>query len=77
MKARPTAGRSINWILDRGKGPVDYFFFGDQQWQSGFRTNSDNSRYNIGGNAGFPLSRRENPIMASYHQMPGYPVFMQ
>ena len=43
--------------LDYGsrQGPVDYFFFGDQQCQSGFRSNSDNSQYNIGGNAGVSM----------------------
>ncbi len=49
-------GRQI-YKLDFGSrvGPVDYFFFGNQQWQSGFRSNTDNSQHNIGGNAGVSM----------------------
>jgi len=65
--------------LDYGsrQGSVDYFFFGDQQWQSGFRSNSDNSQYNVGGNAGVPLGRAGKILFdaGSYHNNSGVPGF--
>jgi vitamin B12 transporter len=65
--------------LDYGsrQGPVDYFFYGDQQWQSGFRSNSDNSQYNLGGNAGLPLGRAGKILFdaGSYHNNSGVPGF--
>src|SRR5437879_7207080 len=40
--------------LDFGSrlGPVDYFFYGNQQWESGFRDNSAARQHNMGGNLG-------------------------
>ena len=63
--------------LDYGsrQGPVDYFFFGDQQWQHGFRNNSDNSQYNIGGNTGVSMGGAGKILFdaGSYHNNAGIP----
>ena len=63
--------------LDYGsrQGPVDYFFFGDQQWQHGFRSNSDNKQYNIGGNAGLSMGAGGKFLFdaGSYHNNAGVP----
>jgi outer membrane receptor protein involved in Fe transport len=65
--------------LDFGsrQGPVDYFFFGNQEWESGFRDNSDHRLYNIGGNAGIPLGKKGKLLfdVASYHNNAGVPGF--
>lgn len=66
-----------NYKLDFGsrQGPVDYVFFGDQQWESGFRRNSDNRQYNMGGNAGVWLGRGGKLMMdaGSFHNNAGVP----
>jgi outer membrane cobalamin receptor len=63
--------------LDFGsrQGPVDYVFFGDRQWESGFRDNSDASTYNIGGNAGISMGGAGKLLidLASYHANAGIP----
>jgi vitamin B12 transporter len=65
--------------LDFGSrmGPVDYFFYGDQQWQSGFRSNSDNSQHNIGGNFGVSMGRAGKLLVdvGSYQNNAGLPGF--
>ena len=69
-------GRQI-YRMDFGsrQGPVDYFFFGDQQWESGFRSNSDARTYNIGGNAGFSMGAAGKLLvdLSSYHANTGVP----
>ena len=68
-----------NYKLDFGarQGPVDYFFYGDQQWESGFRSNSDNSQYNIGGNAGVSMGKAGKLLFdaSSFHNNAGIPGF--
>ena len=69
-------GRQI-YRLDFGsrQGPVDYFFFGNQQWESGWRDNSDARTYNMGGNAGVSLGKGGKVLvdLASYHRNAGVP----
>jgi len=69
-------GRQI-YRLDFGSraGPLDYFFFGNRQWESGFRDNSDASDDNIGGNVGLSLGKAGKLLfdIASYHSNAGIP----
>ena len=50
--------------LDYGsrQGPVDYFFFGDQQWQSGFRSNTDNQPLQPWRQRGHFIGRRRKTV---------------
>ncbi len=63
--------------LDFGSrvGPVDFFFFGDQKWESGFRDNSDARQYNIGGNLGLSMKSAGKLLfdIGSYHANAGVP----
>lgn len=54
-------------------GPVDYFFFGNRQRESGFRNNSDAQTHNIGGNVGLSMGRGGKLLfdIASYHANAG------
>src|SRR5262249_6274188 len=56
-------------------GPLDYFFFGDQQWESGFRDNSDARTHNIGGNFGVSMGSAGKLLVdaAGYHANAGIP----
>jgi vitamin B12 transporter len=56
-------------------GPVDYFFFGNRQTESGFRDNSDARTHNIGGNVGFSMGKGGKLLfdIASYHANTGIP----
>jgi outer membrane receptor protein involved in Fe transport len=71
-----TYGRQA-YRLDFGSryGPVDYFFFANQQWESGFRDNSDARSHNIGGNAGFSMGKAGKLLfdVSAYHINAGIP----
>ncbi len=56
-------------------GPLDYYFFGNQQRESGFRDNSDAKAFNLGGNAGFSMGKGGKVLLdvASYHNNAGSP----
>jgi outer membrane cobalamin receptor len=56
-------------------GPLDYFFFGEKQAQSGFRDNSDARTHNIGGNMGLSMGKAGKLLMdiANYHANSGVP----
>jgi outer membrane cobalamin receptor len=61
--------------LDFGSrlGRFDYYFFGDQQRESGFRTNSDATTYNVGGNVGVSMGKAGKLLFdfSSYHAEAG------
>jgi outer membrane receptor protein involved in Fe transport len=63
--------------LDFGSryGPVDYVFYGNQQWESGFRDNSDARSHNIGGNAGLSMGAAGKLLfdISSYNSNAGVP----
>lgn len=65
--------------LDFGsrQGPVDYFFFGDEQWEHGFRGNADNSQYNVGGNAGISMGNAGKVLIdaGAFHNNAAVPGF--
>src|SRR5207302_793625 len=69
-------GRQI-YRLDFGSrlGPVDYFFYGNQQWESGFRDNSDARQHNIGGNLGVSMGKAGKLLvdLGGYHSNAGVP----
>jgi len=77
MKMRHSAGKPISSTLAHARGRLIIISFGDQEWQSGFRSNSDNSRYNIGGNAGISMGRAGKMLIdaSSFHNNAGIPVF--
>ena len=56
-------------------GPVDYFFFGNEHWQSGFRDNSAAQTHNIGGNAGWSMGGAGKLLfdVSAYHRDTGIP----
>jgi outer membrane receptor protein involved in Fe transport len=56
-------------------GPLDYFIFGDQQYESGFRDNSDARDHNVGGNAGLSMGAGGKLLfdVSSYHSNAGIP----
>jgi len=56
-------------------GPVDYFLFGDQQNESGFRDNSAARDHNVGGNVGYSMGAGGKLIfdVSSYHSHAGVP----
>jgi vitamin B12 transporter len=56
-------------------GPVDYFFSGNQQTESGFRDNSDARTHNIGGNVGLSMGGAGKLLLdiSSYHANAGVP----
>ncbi len=63
--------------LDFGSryGPVDYFFFGNEGQEGGFRRNSDDRLHNIGGNLGFSMGKGGKLLVdvSSYHSNAGVP----
>src|SRR5262249_49866555 len=65
------------YTLDFGSryGPLDYFFFGNNQWESGFRDNSDARTHNIGGNLGYSMGGAGKILfdIASYRNNAGKP----
>jgi outer membrane cobalamin receptor len=69
-------GRQL-YRLDFGSriGPVDYFFFGKQEWESGFRDNSDARQHNIGGNFGVSMGKAGKLLvdMGGFHSDTGTP----
>lgn len=56
-------------------GPVDYFFFGNRQVESGFRDNSDARTHNLGGNVGVSMGKagKLQFDVATYHALAGVP----
>ena len=56
-------------------GPVNYFLFGKEGWESGFRDNSDGRFYNLGGNANVSLGAAGKLLFdgSSYHNNIGIP----
>jgi outer membrane receptor protein involved in Fe transport len=56
-------------------GPLDYFVFGDEQYESGFRDNSDDRDHNIGGNVGLSMGAAGKLVFdaSSYHSDAGVP----
>lgn len=54
-------------------GPVDFFFFGNQQTEGGYRDNSDARTHNIGGNVGLSMGKGGKLLfdIASYHANSG------
>lgn len=60
------------------KGPADYFFYGNQQWESGFRDHSDARSYNVGGNFGLSMGHAGKFLFdaSSYHINAGVPGFL-
>ncbi len=56
-------------------GPADFFFYGDQQSEHGFRGNADNSQFNIGGNAGLSMGEGGKLLFdgGAYHDNAGLP----
>jgi outer membrane receptor protein involved in Fe transport len=65
------------YTLDFGSraGPVDYYFYGDNKWISGFRDNSDDRQYNVGGNLGVSMGQAGKFLfdLSSYHNRAGVP----
>ena len=65
------------YTLDFGSrsGPLDYFFYGDNKWISGFRSNSDDRQYNVGGNLGISMGKAGKLLfdLSSYHNNGGVP----
>jgi len=63
--------------LDFGSryGPLDYYFYGDNKWISGFRTNSDDRQHNLGGNFGVSMGKAGKILVdiSSYHNDAGIP----
>src|SRR5258708_7567182 len=64
-------------------GPLHYFFFRDQQWESGFRDSSDARTYNLGGNVGYSMGKGGKLLfdISSFHanaRVPGqlFPDFV-
>ena len=56
-------------------GPLDYFIFGDQQAEDGFRRNSDAASHNVGGNIGLSMGSAGKILFdaSSYHSEIGIP----
>lgn len=73
FEGRSFDGQSLR--LDAGSrlGPVDYFFFGNQDRESGFRDNSDAKASNIGGNVGLSMGKGGKLLLdiASYQMNTG------
>lgn len=65
------------FTLDFGSrsGPLDYYFYGDNKWISGFRSNSDDRQYNVGGNLGYSMGKAGKLLfdLSSYHNDAGIP----
>ncbi len=55
FEARSFGGQITRLSAGSRLGPVDYYIFGNQQRESGFRDNSDAKTYNIGGNLGVSM----------------------
>lgn len=57
---------------------IDYFVYGNQQRDSGFRTHSDARLYNIGGNVGIPLEGAGKVTLdvSAMHNEIGLPGFV-
>ncbi len=56
-------------------GPLNYFLFAKQGWESGFRDNSDARFYNVGGNGSVSMGAAGKLMLdgASYHNNFGVP----
>jgi outer membrane receptor protein involved in Fe transport len=56
-------------------GIVDYFFSGNQQWESGFRSNADTRQHNIGGNIGVSMGAGGKFLfdIGNFHSEAGIP----
>ncbi len=63
--------------LDAGSryGPVDFFFFGNQSRESGFRINQDAKIYTLGGNVGLAMGKAGKLLFdaSSYQARAGIP----